>query len=117
MKTLGIKEAAHAIKDRVEHDLAARVDPDKAHEHAFIKGVTEELGLDSSHPENLNHVATVLRESGIAWHARQEYPKWVTGPDGTNVIVDDADQEQAVRNSYTPVDGAGFDSTGQFVKR
>lgn len=95
MKTLGVKEAAAAIKDFVELDRAARVDPERLHEMAFVKDVVEELGLDASNPENMAHVTTVLREHDIALHARQEYPKWVKHHKGGDVIVHDADEEKA----------------------
>ena len=95
MKTLGVKEAAAVIKDFVELDRAARVDPERLHEMVFVKGVVEELGLDASNPENMAHVTTVLREHDIALHARQEYPKWVKHHKGGDVIVNDADEEKA----------------------
>ncbi len=98
MSTLGVKEAADAIRDKVR---LQHTDPHDLHQLGFLKAVATELGLDHS-PEVITHVAGLLREHDIQIHAGNEYPKWI-GKGAVAVIVNDGDEEQAYRAKF-PVD-------------
>ncbi len=102
MKHLGVTEAANAIRGIIATDTVARTDPAQAHRMKFVKDVCEKLGLDPS-PENVQHVAVVLREQDIALHEGHEYPKHVVRKwDGAPLIANSAEEADAIINEEQP---------------
>lgn len=102
MQNLGAKEAANAIRDEVMMDRTMRGDPNHAHQMNYVKAVVKELGLEAT-PENIAHVATVLREHDIDVPAGQEYPKYATRKwDNTSHIVNSREEEDKLVNEEAP---------------
>ncbi len=102
MKHLGATEAANAIRGIIATDTSARTDPAQAHRMKFVKDVCEKLGLDPS-PENMQHVAVVLREQDIALHEGHEYPKHVVRKwDGAPFVANSAEEADAIINEEQP---------------
>lgn len=92
-RNVGAKEAAMEINADVRNGLA-HVDPEHAHQAKFLKEVCEHLGIEPL-PENIGHVASVLRQHDIAIHAGHEFPKYAArGYDGVRKIVANEQEEQ-----------------------
>lgn len=101
MKTLGPREAADEIRQTILTDQSGRIPPEAAHQLAYTKQVASYLGLDPT-PENVNHIALVLREHEIELPTGQEYPKWVTSPVRGAVLVQNADEEGEALSETPP---------------
>lgn len=104
MRNLGPREAADEIRSTIAKDQSSRIPPEAAHEVRFIKDVASHLGLEPT-PENIQHIALVLREHEIDLPVGQEYPKWVESPVRGQVLVNDAEEEHKATSETPPQPG------------
>lgn len=103
MQNLGVNEAADAIRGKFFADRSFRGDPEAAHGIRFVKDVAKALGAGDD-PADVMHIAQLLREEGIALHAGQEYPKYVTRKwDNTSHVAQDERDADRIINEPPPV--------------
>ncbi len=102
MRTLGPTEAAAVIHRQLRADHSSRAAPEDHHRLNYLKQVAGHCGVEAS-PENLEHIAVLLREHGIEIPAGQEYPKVVTrGYDKAQMIANNPTEEDQIVHAEPP---------------